>query len=232
MNLDLFFEENPDWRPYADLVAVPPLPEELMKEFTDVSPEVLARCMEMVSEGGGFVSRGTIYVRVRREDKHDKYKKENDKWATMLCLQAPPGIKTNDTFWGGRKHFSEVFGQEYANDIRAGLARKGVHLNHGDEYMPELARFKYDPEAVIPFGGGRSYVKHLCEKRGWACDGAVNTSAKDPDKDPHAPENCVPMAENLIMQKAKLLARTDPSIKRMKRQEVRQKVLEKFGPSK
>jgi hypothetical protein len=230
MNLDSWFQDNEDWRPYADLVAYPPYPEELMREYQDVSPEVLSRCMEMVSEGGGFVSRGAIYIRVRREDKNDHYHKENDKWATMLCLQAPPGIKTNDTFWGGRKHFSEVYGVEYANRIKASLARKGINLKANDEYMPDLARYQGDPEAVVPFGAGRSYIKHLCEKRGWACEGAVNVEHRAPDVDPH--ENCIPMANDLICQQGRKMIQKDPSLKKLSRQDMKALVLEKHGPSK
>ncbi len=230
MNLEKFFNDNPDWRPYADLVAIPPLPEELMKEFVDVSPEPLSRCMEYVSEGGGLVTRGAIYTRVRREDKRDNYAQEADKWATMLCLNAPPGLRTNDTFWGGRKHFSEVFGTEYADRVRKGLAKKGVVLGANDEYMPELARFPNDPEAVIPFGGGRSYIKRLCGRRGWACEGAVEVEHRQPDVDPHT--SGVPMAEDLIVEKARLLAKADPKIKKLPRREIRERVLDKFGPSK
>src|SRR5687768_8456931 len=69
MDLERFFRDNGDWCAYADLVAFHPLAEEIMTEYHGCSPEVLARCMEMVSEGGGYVSRGAIYVRVRREDK-------------------------------------------------------------------------------------------------------------------------------------------------------------------
>lgn len=173
MNLDLFFEDNPDWLPFADLVALPPSKEEIRKEFkrSGVSREVLDRCMEVVREGGGYVTRGAIYVRIRREDKGVR---DADRWATMLCLQAPPGLQTTDTFWSGRKTWVEHFGEEYANNIKAQFAKKGINLTANQEYMPELVRPGYgphnpDPEAIVPFGGARSHIKKLCESRGWAC---------------------------------------------------------------
>lgn len=234
MNLEAWIAENEDWRPYVDLVAFPPLPEELMKEFTDVSAEVLSRCGEMVMEGGGYVSRGAIYIRVRREDAREA----GDRWATMLCLQAPPGVRTTDTFWAGRRPWYEVYGDPdskqnntYVNRVKKELAKRGVNLKAGDEYMPELARFVGDPEAVVPFGNARGYIKSLCERRGWAAEGAVEVKHREPDKDPLADENCIPMGEDLIRRKGKLLVQKDPSLKKLSRKELREKVLAKFGPS-
>lgn len=235
MNLDEFFQDNPDWRPHADMVAYPPLPEELMKEYPNVSSEVLARCMEFVKEGGGYVTRGAIYVRVRREG--EEHGENADRWATMLCLNAPPGMHTTDSFWAGRKPWYEVYGDPdnktnntYVNQVRRELAKRGVNLGSRDEYMPELARFVGDPEAVVKFDGARSYIKNLCEKRGWACEGAVNVDHRQPDSDPY--ESATPLAEDLIRQKGKQMVQKDPSLKKLPRRELREKVLEKFGPSK
>lgn len=235
MDLDKFFADNPDWRPFADLVAIPPLPEELMKEFHNVSSEVLARCMEFVKEGGGFVTRGAIYCRVRREG--EEYGENADRWATMLCLNAPPGIQTTDTFWMGRKPWHEVYGSPdtkqnntYVNHVKRELAKRGVNLKPNDEYMPELARFVGDPEAVVSFDGARSYIKNLCEKRGWACEGAVSVDHREPDSDPY--DNAPAMDERLIRQKGRQMVQKDPSLKKLPRRELRQKVLDRFGPSK
>lgn len=236
-NFDKFFQDNPDWLPYADLVIMPPLPEELMREYTDVSPEVLARCGEFVWEGGGHVSRGAIYVRVRRELAKDKKnhadRRGGDRWAAMLCLQAPPGVQTTDSFWAGRKSWVQVFGEDYANRVRQGLAARGINLKPGDEYMPELVRPGYgpknpDPEAIVPFGGARSYIKRLCEQRGWAVEGAVNVKHREPDSDPHKK---VKMATDLVRQKAKLLVDKNPSLKRLNRKDLHAEAVAKFGPS-
>lgn len=173
MNFETFFRDNEDWVPYADLVVMPPSPEEIKKEFkkSRIDPDVISRCMEVVREGGGYVTRGAIYVRIRREESRVR---DSDRWATMLCLQAPPGLQTTDTFWSGRKTWVEHFGEEYANNIKAQFAKKGINLTANQEYMPELVRPGFgphnpDPEAIVPFGGARSHIKKLCESRGWAC---------------------------------------------------------------
>lgn len=237
MNLDLFFEDNPDWLPFADLVALPPSKEEIRKEFkrSGVSREVLDRCMEVVREGGGCVTRGAIYVRIRREDKGVR---DADRWATMLCLQAPPGLQTTDTFWSGRKTWVEHFGEEYANNIKAQFAKKGINLTANQEYMPELVRPGYgphnpDPEAIVPFGGARSHIKKLCESRGWAAEGAVNVKHRQPESDPLADENCTPMGEDLIRSKGRVMLQDNPeAFKGMSRKEAREKILSVHGPSK
>lgn len=225
--LERWLTENPDWRPYVDLVVYPPSPDELTQEFSGISLEVLTRCGELVSECGGHVSRGAIYVRVRRENP-----KSGDKWAAMLSLQAPPGIHTTDTFWSGRKSWVDVYGEEYANRTRKALAAKGINLKAGDEYMPELARHPNDPEAVIPFGNARGYIKRLCENRGWACDGAVTTKHREPEADPLADENCVPMGMDLVRKKASAMVRSNPALRSKTKAELRQMVLEKHGRGK
>lgn len=230
-DLEHFLRENPDWCPYADLVVYPPLAEEMMKEFDDISPEALSRCMELVTEGGGWVTRGAIYIRVRREE--PRRDRDGDKWATMLCLNAFPGVRTTDTFWAGRKSWVDVYGEEYANDVKKRLAKKGVNLKAGDEYMPELAEYRGDPKAVVPFGGARSHIKKVCEERGWACEGAVTTNHREPEYDPLADENCVPLAEDIIRTKARNMHRRNPEVFKGKtREEARQMVLDKYARKK
>jgi len=150
----------------------------------------------------------------------------------MLSLQAPPGINTSDTFWAGRKSWVSVYGEEYANRTKKALAAKGVNLKPGDEYMPELARHPNDPEAVIPFGNARGYIKNLCEKRGWGVDGAVTVKHREPEKDPLADENCAPMPMDLVRKKASAMVKKNPDLRYKTKAELRQMVLQKHGPSK
>jgi hypothetical protein len=235
MDIETFFAENADWRKYADVVAYPPLPEEIKEEFPDVCQEVLDRCMEPVKEAGFDISRGAIYIRVRREDRRVR---DSAKWATMLCLQAPPGLKTTDTFWSGRKTWVEHFGEEYANNVKAQFAKKGISIGANCEYMPELVRPGYgphnpDPEAIVSFDGARSYIKKLCESRGWACEGAVNVEHRQPESDPLADEACIPVADDLVRAKGRLMMQESPDVFSGKsRAEAREMILEKYGPSK
>lgn len=229
-SLDQWFKECDDWRPYADVIAMPPLAEELMEWWPgDVSSEVLARAMEPVWERGICITRGAIYARCRRERDDADGKVCTDKWATMLALQAPPGISTTDTFWAGRKSWVDVYGEEYANRTKKALAAKGVNLKPGDEYMPELARHPNDPEAVVPFGGARSYIKKLCERRGWAAHGAVEVKHRQPDKDPY--EDSPKMADDLVRKYATRMVKSNPELRQRTKAELRAEVLRRHGPS-
>ncbi len=230
MDLKKFLADNPDWHPYADLVIRPPLQEELMSWWPDVSTEVLSRCHEMVREGGGVVSRGAIYVRVRRENEKEEARGTADKWATMLSLQAPPGLKTSTNFTSGYKPWHEIMDPRYVATIKAKLKSKGVELTSRTEYMPELARFPGDPEAVLPTGSERDHIKKICESRGWAVNGAVECEYRQPDQDPHTSGPV--MAEDLVRQNARRMVHQDPSLKKLSRQELREAVIEKHGPSK
>lgn len=230
MDIKTFLQDNPDWHPYADLVVRPPLPEELSGWWPDVSNEILSRSHEMVREGGGFVSRGAIYVRVRRESEKEETRGTANKWATMLALQAPPGLKTSTNFASGYKPWHEIMDQRYVATIKAKLQSKGVELTSRTEYMPELARFPGDPEAVLPPGRERDHIKKICESRGWACHDAVECEHRPPEQDPHT--SGPPMAEDLVRQHARRMVHQDPSMRKLSRQELREAVIEKHGPSK
>lgn len=223
MNLDNWFTENPDWRPFADLVVYPLTPPELQYEFPDISQGVVDRCYELLNHGGLEITVSALYTKIRRCG-------ASEQLAAMLALQSPPRLKSNVTFLTGRKPWYEHADARYVEKIKTILKSKGVAITPRMEYMPELARFPGDPEAVLPHGQERDHIKKICETRGWACEGAVECKHREPERDPH--ESAPKMAEDLIRNKARLLASSDPSFKRKSRQEQRAAVLAKFGPSK
>lgn len=218
MNLDKFFTDNPEWRPFADLVAVPPTAEEIRQEFPDADRDVLER-----SQSGGKLAVGTLYVRMRREG-------QSDRWAAMCALQQAPRIMTDSVFFEGNRFIGDQF-----SDYELGKARK-VHARHGRRLDPTsvyhsgLARFQYDPEAFVPATGGRAYVKQLMARRGWSCEGAVSAAGREPERDPM--DTAVPLAEDLIRSNARQMVQDNPDLKRLSRRELRERVLEKHGPSK
>lgn len=217
MTLEDFLNTHPEWRPYADLVFVPPNDAEILAEFPDSDNEVRANSQ------AGFPAVGALYVRMRREG-------SDDRWAAMCALRSPARGETTDTFWAGRKPFHEVYGEEYADIVRAVLKRQGITLKPGDEYMPELANRLGDKEAVVPFDGARSYIKNLCERRGMACDGAVKTEHRQPETDPW--EESVTLAPDLVKKNAQRMLKKNPDLRKLDRRELRAKVLEEHGASK
>lgn len=239
MNDDTWIEEfldaRPQFREHVDLLVVPPEFHEVVANFpeADCEPDLRDgeyRFVRNAHDGKGHgITQLALYVIARRN-------LATHEFAMILALQKPPGIETNDTFWAGRKRFDQVFGEDYANGIRAGLLKKGINLGATGEYMPELVRpgmgfspKNPDPEAVVPFGGGRDYIRRLCEKRGWACNGAVTTKDREPISDPHAPENCCPLHPKLVDELAIKECRKHPELQEKTKGELRQMIVDRHG---
>lgn len=213
----------------VDLLVIPPTVDEVVAEYPEITAEgdlLNAAYQLVVHDGQGRgLTRLALYVSSRR-------KGNTHKFATAMALQKIWGTKTTDTFWAGRKPFYEVYGESYADDVRKKLAKRGVSLGPQQEYFPELARFRGDPEAVISFDGARSRIKSLCEKRGMACEGAVNVDHREPGIDPHDPYNHRPLGEDIIRRNIAKMVKDDPSLKGKSRAEMREAVIAKHGPSK
>lgn len=228
-----FLDARPQYREHVDLLVVPPALQEVIDEFPEADCEIDLEYGEFRFAPGCHDGHGhgltvlALYVIARHNSATHEF-------AMMLALQKPPGIESNDTFWAGRKRFDQVFGEEYANRIRAGLARKGINLGATGEYMPELVRPGYgpknpDPEAVVPFHGGRDYIRRLCEKRGWACNGAVTVKEREPLVDPHAPENCCALHPKLVDELAIAECRKNPDLQRKTKRELREMIVDRHG---
>lgn len=216
-----FMAANPDWVEHRDLIFCPPDADEIKSQYPDASQEVLSRCMERMSR---FVSRGSQYLKMRMAG-------ESDSMASMVALRKGPALSTDDTFFAGQGMLYDQFGSQKALDRNLEASKRhGFVPDKNDVYFPNLARFKGDPEAYVSRAQGRSYIKKLLEKRGWASEGAVNTKARQPEHDPLDAKNCVPMGNDVIQHYAAKMVAKDPSLKRLKKSELRAKVIEKHGP--
>mgnify|MGYP001610868419 CR=1 FL=1 len=218
-----FLSRHPEWRKYSDLIAVPPTADEVTDEFPDAAGcSLLNDDLTLASDGS---TRLAFYMRLRYEGK-------DHRMADMLASQRPPGCVTDDTFFGGIPRLAEQIGDDKQLQKYVNAARKhGYNPSPNDMYQPGLARFPGDPEAFINRSRGRSYIKKLCERRGWGCAGAVNVEARQPDHDPHDPKHCEPLANDIINNFAKDMVKTNPDLKRKSRAEIRQMVLERHGPT-
>ena len=220
-----FLDSNEDWKCVADLLVFPMDAEEISKEFSDADGEILSRCEECITITGFPIARGTIYVRSRRNGAGDRF-------AAMVALQRSASGMTDDVFFAGMPTLADQMGSKKKLDaLVANCRRAGFTPNHRDVYQSGLARFPNDPQAVISRSQGRSHIRNLCESRGWACEGGVNVSARQPESDPLAPENCVPMAKDLIRDNARKMIQENPDLRHKPASELRQMVLDKHGPA-
>ena len=167
--------------------------------FRDVDREVLQRCDEVIMDHGRPIYRGDLYARSRQAG-------ETDRFAALCALREFPGCKTDDSFWAGRKHCAEVYGETYFNEVRTALAAQGVTMSAGQEYMPELAAYKGDPAAVVGHNA-RGHIRKVCEERGMACEGPVTVKAREPERDPLEGKRLAP---DLVQENFENFARENP----------------------
>jgi len=151
----------------------------------------------------------------------------------MIASQKGPGVETDATFFEGHSMLYDQFGsQKHLNRFLKNAKAHGHTPSPQSKYFPELARFQGDPEAFVTRSQGRSYIKKLCEKRGWAIEGAVNVEHREPESDPMDNKNCKPLGEDIIRDRAIQMSQSDPSVKKMDKRKLRQQIIEKHGPSK
>jgi len=220
MNMDAFFESHSDLRRYADLVVAPPTRSELVSSFPEVEGD--GEFDKDAYTTSPPLTKFALYAISRKNGNSHPF-------AAMVACQRAARVVTDDVFWAGRPHFAQLYGENYYQDVKTALASQGVSLGAHDEYCPELARYKGDPEAVISRARGRSYIKSLCEKRGWACEGMVSVNGRQPDRDPM--ENSVPLAEDLIAENTQRMIQKNPELTRKSRRELREMVIGKHGSS-
>lgn len=218
--LEQFFAEHSEWEPFADLVVAPPEREEALEEFPELEgAEVLTRGQEYTRFR---VTRLALYIKTRRSGSTHRF-------AEMIAMQRAPQIMTDDVFFAGARPWAaDITPARRALLLRQAKAQ-GFTPPADAVYYPDLARFPGDKEAYVTRAMGRGYIKKKCEERGWACHGGVQAVAREPDVDPW--EKCVPMAEDVIRQNAIRMIEKDPSLRRLKRKELRDMVLQKRGPS-
>lgn len=124
--------------------------------------------------------RELLYDRLIAEGKSPAF-------AAMLADQAPPGVKTDSTFFGNAVNtVSKIMNDdpEYGQAIVAQARRHGYNPNPNDVYESGLAEKPGDPLAFVPATGGRGHIRKVLESRGWGGEGAVNIKARQPERDP------------------------------------------------
>lgn len=212
-----------EFKKCPDLIMSPPDRLEIQEKWGDVDGVLLDRCLELISD---HVTRGAQYWMMRETGSTDKF-------AAMIALQSGPALSTDDTFFHGQKPLYDQFGsQKHLNRYLKVSKKLGFTPSPNSTYFSGLARFSGDPEAYVTRAQGRSYIRKLCEKRGWACEGAVNVGAREPESDPLAPEKCKPLGEDIVRRRMRDAIRLNPEMSPKERQSLRSKILEKHGPSK
>lgn len=137
----------------------------------------------------------------------------------LACRRIAAGLSTDDQWWRGNQHFSQIMGEKYANDVRRRLAAQGVRMGSRDDYVPQLARYRGDPNALISGHGARSQLRKAAAR--------MSDWQRRQDERP-----AVALAEDIIQEKIDAIAAEHPEVKRWGRkakQKLRQEIVSKHA---
>lgn len=137
------------------------------------------------------------------------------KFAEMLALRSPPGVKTDSTYLSNSQSITQVVNNGNYNDrvlmrrtIEA-AQRRGFTPGKHDVYEPQLAKFPGDPAAFVPPDAPRHHIQKVCEARGLECSGAVNTKHRQPESDPMDVSG---LGEDLIQDHLAKVVKANPEL--------------------
>ena len=146
-------------------------------------------------------------------------------FAEMLATQKPPGMTgTDQAFHANRGTLADQFAGDPIglSIVTKAAKRAGYRPMPSDVYVPGLATFAGDPAAFIKHDNARGQVKKVCEKNGWAANGA-----KPP---PREPKPAVRLAESLVQEKMRDIMKSDPGrVLREGKQQLREAIIERHG---
>jgi len=220
--VEKWFERHEEWRKYADLVLMPPEAVEVVEEFPEVDGSELLRDEYAMSTFG--VTRLALYTKLRREG-------QSHRFSEMVATQRPPRCMTDDVFFAGLPRLADQMTPGQLKYYVAQARKHGHEPSADSVYHSGLARFPGDPQAFVTRSMGRGYIKKLCEERGWACHGAVESKGRQTESDPLADENCTPLADDIVNYRVREMVSKNPELKKRSRKELRREVLRKHGPS-
>lgn len=148
--------------------------------------------------------------------------------ADMLASRRAPQAQTDREFFLNQGKLGEQVKDKVRLRHYIRQAKKhGYNPSPNDVYMTQLARFPGDPEAFVSPSGGRNQVKRTLEKRGWGSEGLVNVKPAQYTPAMDAPD--IPLGEDIVRDVACEMVKKDPSLRKKKKAELREMVIDKHG---
>ena len=147
--------------------------------------------------------------------------------ADMLASRQGPGLKTDTSMYAGFGTLEKQFedNQPHLRKITEEAQKRGYKPNPNYVYEPSLATFVGDPLAFVPPNEAENHIRHVCEKRGMGCQGAVNI--KPPQVEPKQGPR---LAEDLVREGVGIICRENPDKAFKPQRELREEAIERFAP--
>ena len=102
--------------------------------------------------------RATIYLMARDNG-------TSPRMALMFACQQAPEARGDDQWWAHNKPFWQEYDAKVTKKVTENCAKNGRPLGRNDDYIPWLAKFPGDPDAVISgHGSPREQIKRAHAK--------------------------------------------------------------------
>lgn len=152
--------------------------------------------------------------------------------AEMLACRQGPSLCTEREMYRHVGTLADQFdGEEHNLQLLAAKAKaRGREVNYTDIYNPAIAKEPLDPEALVPRGQAKSYIRKRCLENDWECHGSVEVKRSFRDFEKNV--KSIPRVNPEIVERevaAQIAA--DPGLA-PKKEQLKQEFIDKHGPKK
>jgi hypothetical protein len=189
-----------------------------MKATIELDQQTFDRLLELFGHeltGPLMMSRhrATIYLLSREQGTCRKM-------ATMFACQQAPEPRTGKQWFAGNKPFWQQYDEKMTNNVAKACERNGVKLGRNDDYIPWLAKYPGDPDAIVSgHGSPRERIKR-----------ANRLLQLHQERQASRPRN--PMREDLIEEKFDQLYEEHPELRRAppkEKRKIRNQIIRKHA---
>jgi len=142
------------------------------------------------------------------------------KMALMFACQQAPECRTDDQWWGKNTPFWQEYDAKLTAKVSENCAKHGRPLGRNDDYIPWLAKFPGDPDAVISgHGSPREQIKRAHAKL-------------LEHQEQQARKPAVPLREDYIQEKFDNLCEEHPELRRAppkEKRKIRNQIIRKHA---
>ncbi|MCP4507033.1 MAG: hypothetical protein GY826_11660 [Fuerstiella sp.] len=153
--------------------------------------------------------------------------------AEALAMQQAPGIGITDTTFiaDQNRHGTSILDRMKGNkravsQLRRDLASHGYKLAADDHYIPTVARFPGDPEAIVNNKQGLADLEKRLESRGTSTQGMIEVKHDNSRKPPGRKYRLNP---NIVERRVNEKIKADPGLALKPKQELVAQVIEQHG---
>ena len=161
----------------------------------------------------------------------------NEELAAQLCAyacgQSSMGIGiTDNVFIQDQNRHGRSILDRHNGDVRAverlrkALARNGYSLKSDDHYIPTIARFPGDPQAIVNHTNGLGSLKRHLEGQGRTIEGEIEVKSHENGLPQKVKHKLNPKLTERIRQR---MIKENPDLARKDQRELREQIIDKHG---